>query len=72
MVLKNIRFSDATGKETTAQGVAVDLSTGVLRVLPDEFSGRIYSLQGVCVEATSLSQLRSGIYIVNGRKVMAR
>ena len=38
LVLKNIRFSDATGKETTAQGVAVDLSTGVLRVLPDEFS----------------------------------
>ncbi|MBQ1634518.1 MAG: hypothetical protein II050_07505, partial [Bacteroidaceae bacterium] len=61
-----------TGKETTAQGVAVDLSTGVLRVLSDEFSGRIYSLQGVCLEATSLSQLRPGIYIVNGRKVMAR
>ena len=72
LVLKNIRFSDATGKETTAQGVAVDLSTGVLRVLPDEFSGRIYSLQGVCLEATSLSQLRPGIYIVNGRKVMVR
>ncbi|MBO4641569.1 MAG: hypothetical protein J5661_01740 [Bacteroidaceae bacterium] len=72
LVLKNIRFSDAKGNETTIQGVSVDLSTGVCRILADEYAGRIYSLQGVCLEATSLSQLRAGIYIVNGRKVMVR
>lgn len=72
LVLKNIRFSDAKGEETTVQGLSVDLPTGVCRILADEDAGRIYSLQGVCLEATSLSALRPGIYIVNGRKVMVR
>ena len=44
----------------------------IIKVVPKDMTGKIYDLQGRRIDATNISSLKPGMYVIDGKKVVIK